>query len=89
MQKKRARYRIELSSHYEKHYLLNNTITCALRKLMKNFLCYTYYKFRAKLIFIDFFFENRINYWASSFIITNLYPFPCTLNIFTSLSLPR
>ena len=51
MQKKRARYRIELSSHYEKHYLLNNTITCALRKLMKNFLCYTYYKFRAKLIF--------------------------------------
>ena len=55
MQKKRARYRIELSSHYEKHYLLNNTITCALRKLMKNFLYCKYYKFRAKLIFIDFF----------------------------------
>lgn len=51
MQKKRARYRIELSSHYEKHYLLNNTITCALRKLMKNFLYCKYYKFRAKLIF--------------------------------------
>lgn len=28
--KKRARYHIELFFHYEKHYLLNNTITCAL-----------------------------------------------------------
>ena len=51
MQKKERDIASNSFSHYEKHYLLNNTITCALRKLMKNFLCYTYYKFRAKLIF--------------------------------------
>ena len=44
--KKRARYHIELFFHYEKHYLLNNTITCALRctcsKIFLQKLCQTF-----------------------------------------------